>query len=67
MNVEWSEPGFPSPHPFPFSQEEKGRLEPPLSAQERGGGEGLNVPAHIRADERPTRCSVSGSGCPRYA
>jgi hypothetical protein len=29
----------PSPHPFPFSRVEKGRLEPPLSAWERGGGE----------------------------
>ena len=27
------------PHPFPFSREEKGKLEPPLSAWERGGGE----------------------------
>jgi len=28
----------PSPHPFPFSRGEKGRLEPPLSAWERGRG-----------------------------
>ena len=30
----------PFPHPFLFSRVEKGKLEPPLSARERGGGEG---------------------------
>jgi hypothetical protein len=29
------------PHPFPFSREEKGKLKPPLSAWESGGGEGI--------------------------
>jgi len=30
----------PIPHPFPLLPKENGKLKPPLSARERGGGEG---------------------------
>ena len=40
----------PSPHPFPFSRAEKGRLEPPLST----GGEGSGVRMGAKKDKNGT-------------
>ena len=31
-----------NPHPFPLSQAERGKLEPPFSTREKGGDEGID-------------------------
>jgi hypothetical protein len=55
----------PSPHPFPFSRMEKGKLEPPLSAWERGGGEdgrGGNLLENLQPKNAKTTPRVAYTG-----